>query len=131
MPTPTCNCIVCGIQTSKRQSISITYQGVTGRACRTHPEVAEYLQKQFESEKTEKQMKSVNTVLQVMVLTSFIEVQKFINPLFIEHYYIRRIKHVYGEEVQKKVIEEVSKRKPLSSEDIAAAMLAYQQLLPR
>lgn len=128
MPAPTCTCIVCGNQTSKRQSLRITHKGEAGRACREHPEVIAYIQSQFESEENEKHMKSVNSLMQVLTITAYIEVQRLMNPLFMEAHYLRRTKHAYGEDVTLKVQQELSKRKPLTPADMVGAFLTLQQL---
>jgi len=36
------NCIICGKEISKRQSVAYTFDGQVGRACKTHPEAMEY-----------------------------------------------------------------------------------------
>ena len=47
MPVPTCTCMICGKETTKRQTLLIQPYG---RICRNHPEVEEHQEKMAEAE---------------------------------------------------------------------------------
>jgi len=129
MPAPTCTCIVCGNQTSKRQSLAIEVNGQTGRACRNHPEVAEYLQKKFESVENEKALQQAEETIRCISLTSFIRVQQYMNPIFPTEYYLRNVRAKYGVGTEQKVREELAATKPMTDTDVVSSILAYSTLV--
>lgn len=131
MPAPTCYCIVCETQTSKRQSLSIEFNGKKGRACRTHPEVAESLKEKFESATNKKLLQEAEENIRVMSLVTFISVQRFVNPLFLTEYYLHKVGHNYGKNTEALVRKELEAKPPLMPEDVATSIMLYSTLMQK
>lgn len=121
MPIKTVTCCICGKEITKRKSLKIG----EGRACRSHPEVAAFV----EEKKEEDLNKMVGEKLQDIAIVSHIRVAELINPPLA---WVLKVKlSELPIERSKKIRNQLDKMGPMTEAEAVASLLVHGDLLKR
>lgn len=130
MPPKVIRCELCGVETSKRQSLSLDSLRIgKGRACRSHDEVLAASEKleqirreRVSREKEEEMMRSVGRTMRIITLVSGVRMLSAWHGIPQETL-LARVAWTQPRDIYEEVFAEVQRQGPVTSDEMTTAIL--------
>lgn len=124
MSVKTVVCEICGIETTKRKTLSLDALGAgRGRACRTHEEIAIALEWLEEHHKEMRMLEEVNEKLTVMGFVSSIRILNAFHGMSFESLFWNMESKRVPRHIIDKVKAEVMKQGPMSKQEMGETIV--------